>query len=61
MYIIKKTNKKKMYIINIVNNNVLLSQIESVLHPFLSYLNLDLLDPNTLKMLILTFIILTAN
>lgn len=47
----------------IVNNSVLLSQIESVLHSFLSYLNLDLnvLDPNTLKMLILTFIILTAN
>lgn len=49
---------------NIVSNNKLLSTIEEAwLYPLFSFFNLEVkgLDPDTIKMLILTFIIISVN
>lgn len=47
--------------LNITNNNIALTKMQTILGPLLQILGLDVLSPNTLKMIIISIIVLTSN
>lgn len=47
--------------INIIENNIILTKMQTKMQPFLQILGLDILNPNTLKMVTLTIIVLFVN
>lgn len=47
--------------VNITENNVILKKMETVIKPALIYLGIDILTPSTIKLLIASLVIITAN
>lgn len=47
--------------VNMVGNNVAVTKMNTLLQPVLMYLGLDILNPSTLTLLMITFIVIMAN
>lgn len=47
--------------VNIINNNIALTKMQTIMGPLLQVLGLDVLNPNTLKMIIISIIVVTSN
>lgn len=47
--------------IQIFNNNIALTKMQTLMQPLLQFLGIDILSPNTVKMIIITSVIVLSN